>query len=326
MRATLSKIVMNWWRGLKGKIKIQEPMKKHTTFKIGGPAKLFIEPPDTRSLRLLLNSLNPVRKIHTGKTKFSNGVKRYLPTGRKSKIPILIIGAGSNILINDKGLKAVVLRLNSPAFKKIFFEHNHLNVGSGVMLNRILRMAQRRGLSGLEFLAGIPGTVGGALVMNAGIPQDNIGDLVEQVSVMDYNGNIKTLKKGEIKFGYRTSSLSKYIILNARLKLVKKDKKEIKDKINRYINYRKLTQDLSRPSAGCIFKNPKGVSAGALIDLCGLKGKRIGDACISPRHANFILNLGEARSDDVLRLIDLIRKKVKKEFNITLKPEIKIWQ
>ena len=303
-------------------------MQDHTTFKIGGPAKYFVEPKDIQELKLLLKS-----------------AKRY-------NIPILVIGAGSNILINDNGVRAIVLRLNSPIFKKIFFHNNRLNVASGVVLSQILKLTQKQGLSGLEFLAGIPGTVGGALAMNAGISKKiknqsfdkledyvlkrsrmgqksktkNIGSLVESVKVMDYNGKIKILNKKDIKFGYRKSNLSKYIILSALLKLRKRDKREIENEIKRYFNYRKETQDLSRASAGCIFKNPKGNQAGRLIDLSGLKGKRIGDASISRMHANFILNLSNATAKDVLKLMDLVRKEVKNKFNVTLEPEIKIWQ
>lgn len=303
---------MNWWKHLKGKVKLREPLKNHTTFKIGGPAKFFIEPKDIDDLKVLLNLL-----------------KRY-------KLPFLLIGAGSNLLINDKGVDRAVLSLSSPYFKRIHLKNTSLKVAAGTMLNRVVLAAQRYGLSGLEFLVGIPGTIGGALAMNAGISEEvhnvhqftvhSIGDVVKKVTVMDYNGNIKTLNKKDIKFGYRTSNLSKYIILDAQLKLFKRDKKEIKNRIKRYINYRKSTQDSTWNSAGCIFKNPKGYSAGKLIDLCGLKGEKIGNACISGKHANFILNTGQAKARDVFKLIDLIRKEVKNKFNITLKPEIKIWR
>jgi len=212
--------------------------------------------------------------------------------------------------------------------KKLSYRDNYLNVGSGVLLSRVVLFAQDYGLSGAEFLAGIPGTVGGALAMNAGIAQDNrsIAELVESVTVMDYRGNRKILNKKDIRFGYRTSSLSKYIILSALIKLNRKNKEQINDKIKAYLKYRKLTQDLSKPSAGCIFRNPTGNSAGRLIDLCGLKGKRIGGAGVSLKHANFILNLENAAARDVLQLTDLIKKEVRKKFNIDLKPEIKIWQ
>ena len=295
---------MNWWRNLKGRIRLAEPLKNHTTFKIGGPAKFFIEPQDPNDLRLLLSL-----------------VKRY-------NLSLLVIGRGSNLLISDKGINGVVLRLNAPWFNKLSYKDNYLEAGSGALLSRVVLFAKGHGLSGAEFLVGIPGTVGGALAMNAGIAQDNrsIAELVESVTVMDYRGNRKILNKKDIRFGYRTSSLSKYIILSALIKLNRKNKEQINDKIKAYLKYRKLTQDLSKPSAGCIFRNPTGNSAGRLIDLCGLKGKRIGDAGVSLKHANFILNLGKGSARDVCKLMDLIRKKVNNKFNINLTPEIKIWQ
>ncbi len=319
---------MNWWRNLKGKVRLAEPLKNHTTFKIGGPAKFFIEPKDHNDLKLLLNL-----------------IKRY-------NLPLFVIGRGSDLLISDKGINGVVLRLNVPYFKKLSYRDNYLNAGSGVLLSRVVLFTQGHGLSGAEFLAGIPGTVGGALAMNAGIARKiknprlsgrqeksppkadpptaekikNIGDLVETVTVLDYNGKIKTLHKKDIEFGYRRSSLSKYIILGTSIRLAKENKKKINERIKKYINYRKSTQDLSKPSAGCIFRNPTGHSAGRLIDLCGLKGKRVGDAAVSLKHANFILNLENAASRDVIKLMDFIRKKVNNKFNINLTPEIKIWQ
>jgi len=295
---------MNWWRNLKGRIRLAEPLKNHTTFKIGGPAKFFIEPQDPNDLRLLLSL-----------------VKRY-------NLSLFVIGRGSNLLISDKGINGVVLRLNAPWFNKLSYKDNYLETGSGILLSKVVLFAKGHGLSGAEFLVGIPGTVGGALAMNAGIAKDNcsIGNLVENITVMDYHGNIRILNKKNIRFGYRTSSLSKYIILSALIKLSRKNKEEIGNKIKAYLKYRKLTQDLSKPSAGCIFRNPAGHSAGRLIDLCGLKGKRIQDVCVSLKHANFILNLGKGSARDVCKLMDLIRKKVNNKFNISLTPEIKIWQ
>ncbi len=293
---------MNWLRVLKGRIRPREKMNKHTTFKIGGPARFFIEPKDIEELKMLLKC-----------------IKRY-------NIPFLVIGRGSNILVGDKGVDTVVLKLSSPVFRKISLNNNHLKVGCAATLNQVISVAQKKGLGGLEFLAGIPGTLGGALVMNAGAWSKNIGELIEEVRVMDGNGRIKKLSKEQIKFAYRKSNLEKYIILSAILKLVKTDKSKIKEKVSGYLEKRKSTQDLSRPSAGCIFKNPKGISAGRLIDLCNLKGTGIGGARISLKHANFILNEKNATAEDVLKLMSLIKKKVKSKFNISLKPEIKIWQ
>ncbi len=293
---------MSWSKNLKGKIRLKEPLNRHTTFKIGGPAGFFIEPIDAADLKLLLAS------------------------AKKYKIPILVIGAGSNILISDKGIRGIVLRLNAALFRRIFIKRNCLEAGSGTTLRQLIKLTQEHGLSGVEFLAGIPGTLGGALAMNAGAWGKNIGDLLQKATVMDYNGNIKIVSKKDMRFGYRKSSLAKYIILSASIKLIKENKKEIKDNIKKYLECRRNRQDASLPNAGCIFKNPHRISAGRLIDLCGLKGKRVGGAVVSLRHANFILNYKRAHARDVIKLMALIKKRVKHKFNINLEPEIKIWQ
>lgn len=293
---------MNWSKNLKGKLKIDEPLKRHTTFKIGGPGRYFIEPRDEQDLRRLIKSA---------------GI---------NNLPLLVIGGGSNLLVNDEGVNGLVVKLNSPHFKRFFFDGNTLKAGSGCLLNLLLKVARERSLSGLEFLSGIPGTLGGALVMNAGIAHKNIGDLVEEVTVMDYNGKIKILNKKQIRFGYRVCSLSGYIVLDACLKLSVKNREQISTAIKNYLRQRKEKQELSLPSAGCVFKNPKGAPpAGRLIDLCGLKGKRIGGACVSAKHANFIVNTGRASAKDVSKLIKLIVENVKDKFNLQLEPEIKIW-
>lgn len=304
---------MNWQKGLisakeaifngiKGKISKGEPLKRHTTFRIGGPAEYFVEPGDIDSLRSLVKS------------------------ARVYKIPILIIGSGSNLLVSDRGINGLVIKFSSPDFKKVFFCRGTLITDAGCLLSQVINYSQRHCLSGMEFLTGIPGTVGGALVMNAGIPDKNIGDLVEDIAVMDYNGKLKTLSGREIKFGYRNSSLSKYIVLSARLRLKRKHQEKIKTAIGKYLDSRKNKQELFLPSAGCVFKNHRTRGpAGRLIDLCGLKGRRIGDACVSEKHANFIVNIGHASAADVSALMGLIKEEVKNRFKITLKPEIKIW-
>lgn len=301
---------MNWWKCLRGRVRLQELLAHHTTFKIGGPAKFFIEPKDSDDLKFLLNL-----------------AKRY-------NMPLLVIGAGSNILVSDQGIDKLVIRLNAPYFRKTLAQGNRLSVGSGVMLAEAVRKATQKGLSGIEFLTGIPGTAGGAVVMNAGITEKtdtmglrkrSIADAVGKVTVMDYNGAIKTLGKKDIRFGYRKSNLSRYIVLRVQLKLIKRNKEEVRDALLRYRKYRLATQDYGFPSSGCIFKNPPGHSAGKLIDACRLKGRRVNDACVSKRHANFIINLGEAKARDVLKLMSLIKKRVESKFNISLEPEIKIW-
>jgi len=297
----LSKLAMNWQKSLKNKVKINEPLASKTTFKIGGRAGVFAEPEDIEDLRSVIVS------------------------AKKYRISVVILGAGSNILVRDKGVSGVVLRLSSPKFKKIAFYDDCVLAGSGCTLARLIREASKRSLSGLECLAGIPGTVGGALIMNAGAWGGCIGDLVEEVMILDYNGKTKAIKKKDIKFNYRTSNLAKFIILGAKLKLLKVRKREIEGKIKNFLAKRRQTQDNASPNAGCIFKNPDGNSAGKLIDLCGLKGRHVGGAVISRKHANFILNKRNAKARDVLELMGLIKDKVRNKFKVNLKPEIKIW-
>jgi len=288
--------------GLRGKVRRNVPLKKYTTFKIGGAAKFFIEPRDTADLKSLISA------------------------ARRYKIPILVMGLGSNILVSDREVKAIVLRLSSPFFRRLRFKKNYLEAASGAALKELILAARERSLGGLEFLTGIPGTVGGALAMNAGAWGESIADLVENARVMDYNAKIKNLDKKDIKFEYRKSSLAKYIILGVRLKLAKSNKAEINNNIRRFLQERRRRQDTSFPNAGCIFKNTPEAPAGRLIDLCGFKGKRFGGACVSARHANFILNLKNASADDVLKLMNSIKKTVKNKFKVALEPEIKIWQ
>ena len=268
---------------------------------------------------------------------------------RHKKMPLRIIGAGSNLLVNDGKIKGIVVKLSSARFKRItpcpavpFYkagsfaasrrEPAHLrrkranqrliSVGAGVSLARLVSYTRRFGLSGCELLAGIPGTVGGALVMNAG----GIGSSVSEVLVMDPSGRIKTLKNKDIRFGYRSSDLSRYVILGARLKLVKKSKTAIEKSINEYLIHRRETQDLSFPSAGCVFKNPHSRPAAYLIERCGLKGLSFGDAAVSNKHANFIINKGKASFSDIKRLMAHIARCVRERFNVSLEPEIKIWR
>jgi len=284
---------MNWQKS---------SLKKLTTFKIGGKIARFIEPKDEPELR------------------------EALIFGRRHKLKIFILGAGSNILASDRGVKGIVIRLSSALFTQIKVSGNEIEAGSGVPLGRFLSVAKKHKLGGAEFLAGIPGTVGGALFMNAGAWGRDIGDLVKDIRTMDYAGREKIISKKSAGLTYRSSNLAKFIILSARFKLAKQNRTAAADKIKKYLENRAKSQDNSLPSAGCIFKNPAQCSAGLLIDACGLKGKKCVGAVISPKHANFILNTGRAKAADVLRLIAKVQKKVKEQFGIELKPEIKIWK
>jgi len=291
---------MNWPKDCK--IKIKYPLKDKTTFKIGGAARFFSEPKDSAELKALVQSAG------------------------KNKLPVFILGAGSNLLISDQGVKGLVIKLSAPYFKRIALENGSIKAEAGVGLAQLVKFSQDRAWQGLEFLIGIPGTIGGALAMNAGCWGSNIGDLVTEVEIMEQSGKVKTLKRNQLEFAYRKSSLAKYIILSCLLKLKKGRRLEIQENIKEYLAARRKSQDMAWPNAGCIFKNPKDNSAGRLIELCGLKGRGIGCAFISERHANFILNKGSAKAKDVLRLMRLTQKQVKDKFHLALQPEIKIWQ
>jgi len=294
---------MSWPKSLIKNIKTKVNLANYTSFKIGGAAEFFFEPKNIKELQDILSF------------------------AKNKKIPVFILGAGSNILVSDSGIKGLVIKLSGKCFKDIYSRGASVVAGSALELNRLILFAKTKGLSGLEFLAGIPGTLGGSLAGNAGAWGKSIGDLVEQVCVLDYNGRQKLLSAKQLKFSYRKSNLNKYIILSSRLKLARRNKDIIAAEIKRHILERSKTQNNSLPNAGCIFKNPSGLlSAGRLIDLCKLKGKIKGKAVISKIHANFILNRGRAKSSDVLFLMNLMRKKVKTKFLINLEPEIRLWR
>jgi len=291
----------NWCKDLKRDLKSDVLLAPYTSFKVGGRAECFYEPADYEDLANLLNII------------------------RKERIPFYILGAGSNLLISDGKIKGVVIRLNTPYFKRVELENKKVKAGSGVRLSSLLKFCLQNNLSGLEFLAGIPGTLGGALIMNAGTKDKCIGNMVEEVEVMDRCGQIRKLKSSDLIWKYRGSNLDHYIILSAILKLTKKEKRYILKEINDYKQRRFLTQDLTFPNAGCIFKNPKEMPAGELIERCGLKGKTVGAAQVSLKHANFIINRKNACARDILKLINYIKRKVKYCFGIDLELEIKIW-
>ncbi|HUS59865.1 MAG TPA: UDP-N-acetylmuramate dehydrogenase [Nevskiaceae bacterium] len=267
----------------------------HTTFKIGGPADLFYEANTT--------------------DKIIQAVK----LARRLKIPYFILGEGSNLLISDQGFKGLVIKIQTSEFK---LRNSNIIADGGVKLKTLVEETAKVGLFGLEFVAGIPGTLGGAVRGNAGAWQQNIGDRVLKVRVLTEKGEIKWLNQKNCQFKYRQSRFKKTseIILEVELQLGKGVRKEISKKIKKILKKREIQP--KELSAGCIFINPKPLSAGKLIEGCGLKGRRIGDAQISPQHANFIVNLGQARAKDVLQLIKLAKTKVQKKFGVRLEKEI----
>jgi UDP-N-acetylmuramate dehydrogenase len=276
-------------------------LKNFTTFRIGGPAKYFLV---AKKKEELIKAISLAKKL---------------------KIPFFIFGGGSNLLVADEGFKGLIIKIQNSKFK---IQNSKIVAEAGTILGQLVSASVKSGLTGLEWAIGIPGTVGGAIWGNAGAFGKSMADVTKTVTVFEIKNQkskIKILKNKDCKFGYRESIFrhkKNLIIFSAIIQLKKGKKSEIKKKIKKYLEYRKKTQPLNFPSAGSVFKNPPGFFAAKLIEECGLKGKKIGGAKISEKHANFILNLGRAKAKDVLKLIKLIKEKVKKKFGIVLKEEI----
>jgi UDP-N-acetylmuramate dehydrogenase len=278
-----------------------EPLAPYTWLKLGGPAQFLVQP---RTIDELLEVVRACREAH---------------------IPLRLLGGGSNLLIRDEGVSGAVIRLAGEGFAEIETDGERVKAGAAALLSTVISHAVKVGLAGLETLVGIPGTVGGALAGNAGGRSGDVSQVVESVTVMTPAGEILTRSEDELTFAYRSSNLDEFVILDATFRLQPDDPEEITRRMRKLWIIKKTTQPLSFQSAGCIFKNPRGMSAGLLIDQAGLKGTRIGNAEISDRHANFIVAHPGATSQDVLRLIDLARSKVAEQFGVDLELEIKIW-
>lgn len=291
---------------VKGRLLLKENLAARTSFRIGGPAEVWAQPRDVRELR------------------------KILLFAKNKKIPIFVMGRGTNILAKDSGFKGIVIHLGSAAFKNIRIKTHTIRVGAGYSLPQLIRLCCDKGLSGMESLVGIPGTVGGAIYMNAGGSTNpifkNIGDFVTALKVMNRRGGVSVLKKDKLRFGYRSSNLHNYVILEAMLKLGRAGRATLNSRCLRFLKMKRTKQVLDRPSAGCVFKNPKGFqfTCGQMIDMLGLKGMRSGGAEISVKHANFIINRKNATSEDVLSLIEFIKDKVNQSYNIPLELEIEV--
>jgi UDP-N-acetylmuramate dehydrogenase len=278
-----------------------EPLAPYTWLKTGGAAQYFITPRTPEEL------VEVVRCCH------------------QNHIATRVLGGGSNLLVRDEGVPGVVLRLSDPAFSRIAVDGTNVTAGSGASLSHLISHSVKAGLAGLDTLVGIPGTVGGALHGNAGGKSGDIGQHVRSVRVVTIAGESFVRQEDELEFAYRSSSLNELIILEAQFALHHEDPDEITRRMRKLWIMKKATQPLSFQSAGCIFKNPRGMSAGWLIDQAGLKGTRIGEAEFSDRHANFIVTHPGATTKDVHRLIDLARAKVSEQFGVDLELEIQIW-
>ncbi|UCC66369.1 MAG: UDP-N-acetylmuramate dehydrogenase [Deltaproteobacteria bacterium] len=286
--------------GFKGEARRQAPMREITSFKIGGPADLILFPQDLEDLQVLITLF------------------------RREGIEYLVLGNGTNLLVSDKGVRDPLISL-SEGFKEIKTEGTKIRAEGGVGLPQLLHFCAENALGGMEPLAGIPGTVGGGIRMNAGSWGVEMEDLLSSVTVMGHLGQIRWLEKEKLVFSYRGIDLpAEEIILQGEFTLQKGEREEIKARMEDFLRRRRETQPFALPSAGSIFKNPQGISAGKLIEGVGLKGFRLGDAMISPLHANFIVNLGTARAKDVLRLMDLIEERVYQERGVKLEREVVI--
>ncbi len=280
-------------------------LKDYTTFKIGGPAKYFF----------------------IAKTK--EDLASVIESAKKLKLKIFILGGGSNLLVSDKGFRGLVVK---PEFSSFNFQKNKAYVEAGMGLTKFSYLTAKKSLSGMEWSAGIPGTVGGAIYGNAQAFGFRMSDFVESVEAMDTDAlKFKKISKKQCQFSLKNSIFKKdknLIIISTVLKLKKGNQKEIQKKIDEYINHRKKNHPLNFPSAGSVFVNPENngevIRSSSLIEKCGLKGKKVGGAQISEKHANFIINLGGAKAKDVLALIKLAKQKVKKTFGIDLETEVQL--
>lgn len=283
----------------KSNIKVNEPMSKHTSFKVGGNADYFVK---VQTVEQVIN------------------VKKY---AEENNIPLYVIGNGSNILVTDRGIRGIVLKID---LQKIEINEEEVTVGAGVKVMALAQKLLSEELTGFEELSGIPGTIGGAIRMNAGAYGKEIKDICIQTTCLDENNNIKILKNNEQDFSYRHSIFEdkKYIILETKLKLEKGKKEEIKGKMEELSAERKEKQPWEYPSAGSTFKRKEGVITAKLIDECGLKGYSIGGAEVSKKHAGFVINKGNATAKDILDLIEYIKKNVYEKFNIEIEEEIEI--
>ncbi|MFH1868655.1 MAG: UDP-N-acetylmuramate dehydrogenase [Candidatus Omnitrophota bacterium] len=297
-----SEQTLSEFKKLGGRLSLDVPMSRHTTMRVGGPAMALYEP----------QSVNDLIEV--------------LRLCRHGDVSMQVIGSGSNIIVDDAGTKKILVKLTSPFFKKAERSDTELACGGGVLLNNLCAMAESSSLTGCEFLIGIPGTVGGAIFQNAGAYGRSMSDIIKYVKVIDSAGRQRVLDRKEAGFGYRSSRLKDFIIIGAAFCLQKSSMNYIKDKISRYMEERLMLQDYTAPSAGCIFKNPDNMdlSAGEMIDRCGLKGKRIGGAYVSGRHANFIVNKKSAKARDILQLIKLIKEKVNMRFDVVLEEEVEV--
>lgn len=278
---------------------LSEPLSKHTTFKVGGEADCFVRVGSKEELSKLLSLFERIDQEY------------------------FVLGNGSNLLVSDKGYRGVILQIKD-RMNDIVVENDTIRAEAGALMSAVAKKAMEHELSGLEFAGGIPGTVGGGVVMNAGAYDGAMGQVVEKVVVMNYSGEIMEIDNDTMKFGYRTSAIKNrpFIVLETIFKLEQGKQEDIKNKAEEFASLRREKQPLSYPSAGSTFKRPQGHFAGKLIMDAGLRGQRLGGAQVSEKHCGFIINTGNATATDIYELMHEVRESVEKKFGIVLQPEI----
>ena len=282
------------------RVLLEEPMKRHTTFRIGGPAEIFVIPDNIEDVRKIIEICNA------------------------EDIPYFILGNGSNLLVSDKGYRGVVIQIDRN-FGTVEIKGTEIHASAGALLSTIAAAARKEALTGFEFAGGIPGTLGGAVVMNAGAYGGELKDVLKSVTVMDQKRNIFEIPAEELQMGYRTSIIKTagYIVLNAVLSLKEGNPEEIK-KLTRELSEQRISkQPLEYPSAGSTFKRPEGYFAGKLIMDSGLRGYQVGGAQVSEKHCGFVINTGDATAEDVCSLMKNVIEIVHEKFGVTLEPEVK---
>lgn len=284
----------------KEQVLFEEPMKSHTTFRIGGPAEVFIMPKSVKQVQMTVKIC------------------------QEEQIPYFILGNGSNLLVSDRGYRGVIIQMDRN-MGEIQVEGTEIQAAAGALLSSIAVAARRESLTGFEFAGGIPGTLGGAVVMNAGAYGGEIKDVLKEVTVMDGDGKIFTLPASELEMGYRTSIIKTagYLVLSARITLSRGKEEDIKARTRELSEMRTQKQPLDYPSAGSTFKRPEGYFAGKLIMDSGLRGYSVGGAMVSEKHCGFVINKGNATAEDVVSLMKHVTEVVQEKYGVTLEPEVK---
>ena len=284
----------------KEQVLFEEPMKSHTTFRIGGPAEVFIMPKSVKQVQMAVKIC------------------------QEEQIPYFILGNGSNLLVSDRGYRGVIIQMDRN-MGEIQVEGTEIQAAAGALLSSIAVAARREFLTGFEFAGGIPGTLGGAVVMNAGAYGGEIKDVLKEVTVMDGDGKIFTLPASELEMGYRTSIIKTagYLVLSARITLSRGKEEDIKARTRELSEMRTQKQPLDYPSAGSTFKRPEGYFAGKLIMDSGLRGYSVGGAMVSEKHCGFVINKGNATAEDVVSLMKHVTEVVQEKYGVTLEPEVK---